>query len=145
MQRVWCVAAVLVLAAGCGPGGPELPVNGIVIMDGVPLEGAAVTFYPEDKAGGTGGSARTGTDGKFVLLGPKGQKGLAAGQYRVTVSKLKGGGAVTDEPVVAAITEAEMAEDLPPHYSNPAQTTLAYSVTGDGKPIEIQLSSGRRK
>ena len=45
---------------------------------------------------------------------------------------------------ILAITDADVKHDLPPTWSNPAQTVLAYSVTGDGKPIEIQLSSKRK-
>lgn len=143
MRRKWWLFAAAALAAGCGSGGAALPVHGIVTLDDVALDGAAVTFYSDDKAGGPGGQGRTGTDGKFVILGPKGESGLAAGRYKVTVSKMKGG--VTDEPVVAALTEADVKSDLPPIYSNPARTILAFSVTGDGKPIEIKLSSKGKK
>ena len=141
--------AFLVLAlsflSGCGGGsGGQLPVNGIVTMDDQPLDSAAVTFFPEEKTGAVGGSAITGSDGKFVVLGPKGEKGLAPGTYKVTVSKRKGG-PVTDEPVIAAPSEAEIrADDLPAIYSDRAQTKLSYAVTGDGKPIEIKLSSKKK-
>jgi hypothetical protein len=139
-MRVWCVIVTALLVAGCGGGGSELPVNGIVTMDNEPLAGASVTFFPEDKAGGTGGTARTGTDGKFVILGPKGQRGLVPGQYKVTVSKASGG--VTDEPVIAAPAEEELRkEDLPAIYSDRNRTKLSYTVTGDGQPIEIKLDS----
>jgi hypothetical protein len=143
MRPAGSVILLALLASGCGSG-PELAVHGVVTLDGVPLDGAAVTFYPEEKAGGTGGSARTGTDGKFVLVGPKRQAGLPPGKYKVTVSKLKGG-PVTDEPVLAAVTEAEAKNDLPAIYSNPAETILSFSVTGDGKPIEIPLRSKPKK
>jgi hypothetical protein len=118
-------------------------VHGIVTLDGEPLDDAAVTFYPDEKTEGTGGSARTGTDGKFVIVGAKGQNGLAPGKYKVTVSKRKGG-PVTDEPVLAAPTEVELKNDLPPIYSNPNETTLSYSVTGDGQPIEIKLFTKKK-
>src|SRR5262245_31347027 len=145
MWRPFCVILVAFLVVGCGSSGGELPVNGIVTWDGTPLDGAAVTFFPDSRAEGTGGTARTGSDGKFVVLGAKGQKGLVPGTYKVTVSKLKGGGAVTDEEVIAAPTEVELRSDLPAIYSNPSQTVLSYSVTGDGKPIEIKLDSKRKK
>ena len=143
MRWAWCVLAVAIVATGCGRSGPVLPVNGIVTMDGQPLDGAAVTFYPEEGSRTMGGTARTGTDGKFVILGAKGEQGLVAGKYKVTVSKMKGG-PVTDEPTLAAVTEAELKSDLPAIYSNPARTILSYSVTGDGKPIEIKLSSKKK-
>ncbi len=118
----------------------------MVCGDGVPLDGAAVTFFPDGKAATLGGMARTGSDGKFVITGAKGEAGLVPGSYKVTVSKLKGGGVVTDEAVVAAPSETEIARknDLPPHYSDPTKTKLSYSVTGDGKPIEIKLTMKKK-
>ncbi|MCI0458408.1 MAG: carboxypeptidase-like regulatory domain-containing protein [Gemmataceae bacterium] len=141
MQRVLVMVGTVVLAVGCGGSGDSsaVPVNGIVTLDGAPLDGATVVFIPEDKAareGTTGGHAKTGTDGKFVILGTKGQSGLAPGQYKVTVSKTK----FYEEPPVGAIVEGELKDDLPPHYSNSARTKLSYTVTGDGKPIEIKLT-----
>jgi len=135
----------LTLICGCSTGGGgQLPVNGIVTMDEQPLDGAAVTFFPDDKAATVGGAARTGSDGKFVVVGPKGEHGLVPGTYKVTVSKRKGG-PITDEPVIAAPSEAEIrADDLPAIYSDRNQTKLSYAVTGDGKPIEIKLSSKKK-
>ncbi len=137
------VFLALCLASGCGGGTvPTIPVNGVVTMDDKPLDGAAVTFYAE--AGGIGGQARTGSDGKFVIVGGDGKsQGLAPGKYKVTVSKmaLPANG---QEPV-GAITDADIKNDLPPIYSNPTQTKLSFSVTGDGKPIEIKLESKPKK
>lgn len=133
--------------SGCSEAGPELPVNGIVYMDDQPLDGAAVTFFPEDASGSLGGMGKTGSDGKFVVLGSDGQDGLAPGRYKVTVNKMEGG--ATDEPVLAAPTAAEIKamsqSQLPAIYSDPARTELAYSVTGDGQPIEIRLKSAPAK
>ncbi len=149
MRRVWCLVVATVLATGCGSGGPLLPAHGIVTLDGRPLDGAAVTFYPEPGVAVTGGTALTGTDGKFVILGAKGQNGLAPGRYKVTVSKLKvqrGENPSPDDPAaVGAITDADLKQDLPPIWSSPAQTILAFSVTGDGKPIEIPLRSKAKR
>ncbi len=130
------------LSSGCGGGGvPTLPVNGIVTMDDKPMDGAAVTFYAE--AGGIGGTARTGSDGKFVVMGGDGKsKGLAPGKYKVTVSKMAIAGNPEEQ---GAVTEADIKNDLPPIYSSPAQTKLSFSVTGDGKPIEIKLESKPKK
>jgi len=144
---MWFTVAGVVLAIGCGgKGGPVLPVNGIVTMDDKPLDEATVTFHPEEQ-GIASGTARTGSDGKFVIKGVKGANGLAPGKYKVTVSKMKlpGGGGPDDPPPVAAVTEADIQNDLPAIYSHPAHTILAYTVTGDGKPIEIKLDSKRKK
>ncbi len=138
--------SLLLVSVGCSEAGPELPVNGTVYLDDQPLDGAAVTFFPLDASGSMGGMGQTGTDGKFVILGSDGQNGLAPGRYKVTVAKMAGG--VTDEPVLAAPTAAEIravSSLIPLQYSDPARSELAYSVTGDGKPIEIRLESDPAK
>lgn len=144
MRRGWFLIVAAVLAGGCSSG-RELPVHGIVTMDGTPLGGASVTFFADAKAASVGGGATTSSDGKFVVLGPKGENGLAPGTYKVTVSKMKGG-PVTSEPVLEAPSEVELQRnDLPAIYSDPNRTILSYSVTGDGKPIEIKLSSKKKR
>ena len=145
MRRACWVVVAGVLLSGCGPGAGELPVNGVVTWDGAPLDAATVTFYPETP-GGTVGTAQTGSDGKFVLVGVRGQQGLPPGKYKATVSKIKlpGDGKAYDDPTAGAVTETELRSDLPAIYSNPERTILSYSITGDGKPTEIELSSNRR-
>jgi hypothetical protein len=150
MMRGLCLgllAAALVAPAGCSSGGNALPVNGIVTLDDKPVSGAKVTFYPEKGSDGVGGTAETGSDGKFDIVGAKGERGLVPGKYRVTVNKgqLKGRGAEGEEPVGAIIPEIDLKDEFPPIYSHPGQTILSYSVTGDGKPIEIKLDSKRKK
>ena len=87
----------------------------------------------------------TGTDGKYVITGGQGKKGLVAGKYKVTVSKGQAAKAGSSEEGAGAVVDADIKDDFPPHYSNPAQTILSYSVTGDGKPIDIQLDSKKKK
>ena len=145
MRLLFCVC--LLFLAGCGKGGPVLPVNGVVTLDGNPVANATVRFYPDEGTDPTSsGYAQTGTDGKFVITSGKGEKGLVPGKYKVTVSK--GGGAKefnSEEGAGAVVPEIEFKDDFPPHYSNPAQTILAYSVTGDGQAIEIKLDSKKKK
>jgi hypothetical protein len=138
-------ASLVGCAVGCGPGTRAIvPVNGIVTMDDKAMDNARVTFYAEK--GGIGGVATTGTDGKFIVLAGDGKgQGLEPGKFKVTVSKMKIPGGGGGDPPVGAITEAEMKDDLPAIYSSPGQTVLSYTVTGDGKPIEIKLDSKRKK
>jgi hypothetical protein len=133
------------LLLGCGSSGPALPVSGIVTLDGNPLPSAQVTFIPEKDTGGHGGVATTGSDGKFVIANAKGEPGLIAGQYKVTVSKGQLKTPSGEESVGAIIEEIDLKDEFPPIYSSPTQTILSYSVTGDGKPIEIKLDSKRKK
>jgi len=129
-----------ILAAGCGGvSGNRVPVNGIVTWDDEPLANATVFFLPNDA--GSSASAVTGTDGRFVLIGVKGGPGIEPGTYKVTVSKNKAISNFNSESGAGAVTEADVKDDLPAYYSHPGHTKLSYSVTGDGKPIEIKLKS----
>jgi hypothetical protein len=73
----------LVTLAGCG--GPKLvPVEGVVMLDGKPVEGATVTFVSDDGKYSFSGS--TDSSGHFALQ--EGEKlGAFPGTYKVTVVK----------------------------------------------------------
>jgi hypothetical protein len=60
-----------------------------VKMGGRPLEGAIVTFTPEDCMldAISGGSGYANVNGRVTLDGPAGVPGLPCGLYRITVSK----------------------------------------------------------
>ena len=80
------VAAGLVGATivGCGRRGPAVEiVEGLVLLDGQPVEGATVLFSPE-------AAGRTGPDGGFRLNAAGGAKfgaGTKIGDYVVTIVK----------------------------------------------------------
>ena len=77
------VAFCALLSVGCGGG--QAKVEGVVTLDGSPVQGATVTFTP------TEGSAVPGiglTDGSGEFRIESGAKsGLASGTYKVTVVK----------------------------------------------------------
>ena len=75
--------AVLGLA-GCGE--DTVPVKGLVMLDGNPVEGATVTFGTEDGKRSYGGF--TDSNGSFFLSGG-GVPGALPGTYKVTVTKAK--------------------------------------------------------
>jgi hypothetical protein len=78
---------------GCGHRGPAVEmVEGLVLLDGAPVEGATVLFSPESSgpAGGLPAAGRTGPDGVFRLNAAGGAKfgaGTKIGEYIVTVTK----------------------------------------------------------
>jgi len=97
---MWRLGAIALAGATCGcapkPAGPEtFPVSGIVTLDGTPVAGADLTFYPVSKDVATGGGhARTGDDGSYeasiyVDGGKSTKPGLPAGEYSVVISKLE--------------------------------------------------------
>jgi hypothetical protein len=88
MRRTfWLIAAALVMA-GCGPAGPDVQfVEGVVTLDGKPLDGASVAFVPIDKSG-ISAAGKTDADGRFRLNATQGKKygkGTVVGDYVVTV------------------------------------------------------------
>jgi len=83
--------AAVVGFVGCGQTGPAVQyVEGVVTLDGSPLEGATVGFSPVDAAKGTAAVGTTDSRGVFKLTAVQGGKpdgGAVAGEYQVTFQK----------------------------------------------------------
>ena len=133
------LAAALLTApgviAGCGSGSgaaDSYPANGVVTLDGQPVEGAIVTFAPTSPEAGVGGAqASTDSSGRFEMshLRDNGQTtvaGLPAGEYRVTITK-----------IVAPPGDASLAKPprntLPAQYQSVEGTPLSAQVTPEGE------------
>jgi hypothetical protein len=147
----WGILApvLLVAAFGCG-GNKPIPVNGVVKLDGKPVEGAAVTFIPE--TGKTpNASGMSDKDGTFRLTTLKPNDGAYPGSYKVIVTY--------QEPYEAATPAGGMQSAfkgfektqktgakkppkyvIPAKYGDPAKTDLKYTVPAEGN-IEIDLKS----
>ena len=88
---VACLLTSMLL--GCGHRGPAVEmVEGLVLLDGQPVEGATVLFSPDagGAADGLPAAGRTGPDGAFRLNAAGGAKfgaGTKIGDYIVTVTK----------------------------------------------------------
>ena len=98
---------------GCGQSGPAVEyVQGVVTLDGTPLEGATVSFSPKGTSG-MGAAGLTQPDGSFTLnaRGAKPGAGTAVGDYSVTVSKV-------EMPEMPNIDEDD------PRYGTPEQERL---------------------
>ena len=87
MKRLLC-AALLVAAAtlpfvgvGCGPKMTKVECK--VTLDGQPVEGATVTFVPEDKEGLTA-SGLTDANGVCVMRTGSDKESVRAGKYKIT-------------------------------------------------------------
>jgi hypothetical protein len=92
MKRLLC-AALLAAAAtlpfvgvGCGP--KMSTVECKVTLDGAPVEGAQVTFVPQDRDG-LSASGITDSSGVCVMRTGSDKESVRAGKYKVTVSKSK--------------------------------------------------------
>src|SRR5262245_40133458 len=76
---------LLLIAAGCNSGKP-VKVEGLVTLEGKPVEGATVTFNPQSDQGHIA-AGRTGSDGTFRLTTFTSGDGALAGDYQVTITK----------------------------------------------------------
>jgi hypothetical protein len=152
---VLLVLPLLLLASGCGKG--LVRVSGTVTLDDKPLEGAMVSFQPED--GGTPATGFTGSDGTFRLTTYSTGDGARPGEYKVTITK-KEEASVGNQPTVGdarsmqeamknfqdkvdkqqADRKAQPKPSLPADYSDPLRTKLKCKVPPDG-PVEFSLRS----
>lgn len=152
--RTWLLvllAGLLVAVSGCG-GDTLVPVEGIVTLDGKPVEGATVVFVP-DNAPGRPAQAFTDADGRFQLSTVS-QRGAQPGTYKVLVTKTTGilpPGAEPPSPDdelkmrkqradYAKHSDQYLKSLLPTAYGSPTTTSLRCKVPPD-QPVVLNLTS----
>jgi len=123
------LVVLVMLAAGCGATDGLVPVAGVVELDGDPLARTAVTFHPVASSSGAGGMAITDSSGRFEVYSPQGKKGMAAGEYKVTLSRRE-----PKVPVVegSAVIESDLTEFIPAKYSDLEKTELTATIGPKG-------------
>jgi len=145
-------AALVVLAAGTGcnrgPAGPVVHmVEGVVTLDGAPLEEANVFFSPVGGEGALPATGFTGADGRFRLTSTRGGKigrGATEGEYVVRVTKIE----VPPPPPAIPMGHPDYGKALPPPRSwAEEQARIKYIVPpryGDAKtsPLRATVSKG---
>ena len=138
LATAFIVGCCAVITAGCGSSDGLVPVAGMVQLDGVPLDRTAVTFLATSPGAGPGGIAITDASGRFVVHSPQGKRGMAAGTYKVTVSRREPKTPVTEG---SAVIDSDLVEHLPAKYSDPEKTELTATIgaQGDGA-LRFELS-----
>lgn len=134
------LAGVCVLVVGCRPS-PFQYVEGLVTLDGVPVEGATVTFRPQEK-GGMMAAGITDAKGLYRLNPLQGKRGAGAmvGEFDVTIIKARDPG------------EGGRLEDLtgkveyltPPAYADLAKSGLKATIKpgrNTGPDVSFELKS----
>jgi hypothetical protein len=149
----WCplLAAAALAAGGCGSG-DRVTVKGTVTLDGAPLEGANVSFMPEDDKG-LPANGVTDAEGRFSLGTLKAEDGARPGSYKVTVTKVELNPATLetfdsrDPAQVRAMREKASKKYKPPpspvpaKYSDPGKTPLRWKVPDDGdKTLDLKTN-----
>jgi hypothetical protein len=151
-KRHLALALVLLIACGCGK--RMAKVEGKILLDDKPLDGATVLFQPED--GGRPASGMTGSDGVFHLTTFTTGDGARTGDYKVVITKKKDSG--PDMAPAAgggpeAMKEAwkkfiakpakgppKESSTIPSEYTDPEKTPLKCRVPTEG-PVEFKLRS----
>jgi len=133
---------LLVVALGCGGG--MKPVEGIVKLDGQPLQGATVVFVPDGSKGDIL-NGFTDASGKFSLL-TKGKTGAPAGNYKVVVTKV----ATSMQPMkpgedaiktMAKGPSKDSGAEVPSKYGTADKTPIKVTLPPSESPVKIDLSS----
>jgi hypothetical protein len=125
----------VLVAGGCGTG-PKAryaEVSGVVTLDGKPLRGAVVRFYPvvEGTEGLPFSTGTTDDAGRYTLTSDAGPAGAVVGKCRVAV-------AWPYRPHGGAADQAPPGPSIPIRYTTALDTPLIVEVK-DGGPQTIDL------
>jgi len=151
MQRNMGLGLLLVgslLLVGCGDTGNSLNVQyveGVVTLDGQPLEGALITFVSQNEGGlDAGGFSDAKGIYKLSSTGGDPERGAVMGEYTVTVSKVE----INDPTVNMSYEEASASklqptqkQLLPVVYQNRKNSPLSATVNKGKNKINIELKS----
>lgn len=151
MQAYTIVAAACFASLGlygCGPPGPAVQfVEGLVLLDGKPLDGAVIGLTPIEGKG-LPATARTDSAGLFRPTSTRGgrpQAGAMVGEYVLTVSKTGYDFGGKPPPAEGDTTTVVPIRSLVPDaYGDSARSPLRLSVKpGEGgkDPLRFELES----
>jgi len=148
---------LLMIQVGCtGKSEKPIKVEGVVTLDGKPVDRAMVSFIPVDK-GGHQANGQTGNDGTFHLTTYTSGDGAIPGDYKVIISKA--GAHDSENNVAPKVDDPKDFEKmksmmmsaskphrpekgtLPADYSDLSKTQLKARVPHDG-PVTFELRSG---
>jgi hypothetical protein len=136
-QKTWLVVSAICLLAliGCSRSSGRQGIEGVVTLDGKPLETGSITFVPQP---GTKGPTAGGTisQGRFAVS-PAG--GTFAGTFRVEITAArKTGRKVADPRLGEMIDETEQA--IPVEYNRDSHLTAEVTEQGSNR-FEFALQS----
>lgn len=141
-DRFFALALLVGLLAVTGCGGPHtVPVEGTVTVNGKPVDGILVEFWPEGS--GPRSSGETDKEGRFSLKTDDGKrKGAVIGKHRVV---LRDTGILGDKFLGRAGEDVDMAKGKKPRvgskFSDVNTTPLKEDVTSDPKKNVFDLKA----
>jgi hypothetical protein len=124
------VALVLLDCAGCDRRPTRVPVAGVVLIDGQPLNRGNIEFVPEH---GRPSSGKIAQDGHFTLTCYDGNDGALVGRHRVQVAASR------------IISDGKIEWFAPPNYADFRTSNINVEITKPIDDLKIELSWGGRK
>jgi len=152
LALITALLAGIMTIPGCNGGGSgadadrpaRTPVSGKVTHNGDPVEGATVVLSPTAQ-GGKPASGLTDASGMYTLRTFETDDGAIAGEYKVTVTKLKVSASSTvseddhNYDHEAADDEAGPEHLLPEKYSSAASTDLTATIPAEGEVTDLNF------
>lgn len=146
MTRLIVVVGLIVPLIGCSKSFNK--VEGTIMLDGQPVVGATVTFMPTFE-GGQSGSGVTDSSGKFKIVNPTNDKGLAKGEYKVLITRAEAEGDFkapdTNDPTGAMAEymkgkmDIKKGKAIPMKATTPKQTLNIRYAKQDSTPFTINV------
>jgi len=132
------ICASCLCLAGCGDGINRVPITGLVTVQGEPLAGASVQFFPQTGTEGEGAIGVSGSDGKFnVISSRQDDSGIPPGKYKVRVSLMMDAGKVL--PPEALQADFPNAQEVVPAPFCTANSTLEVMIPAGGGEVKVDL------
>ena len=131
---VLSLSVLLLCFCGCPTSSENVGwVEGVVTLDGSPVEGATVRFYPTTGRASTG---KTDKDGHYELKYTRSEDGAVIGDHKVTIStEVEADNYEQDDAVEAR------AESIPKKYVSRKTTDLTATVKSGNNTHNFDLKS----
>lgn len=126
VRRLFCFVAITISTTGCQDGPDLVEVEGVVMLDGQPLEGATVTFRPIE---GRPSFGTTDAEGHYSLAYTLEKPGALAGGHSVSITTLR---AASDDAPRRFVKDR-----VPPRYNT--ESTLRVVVEPGQKTHDFTL------
>lgn len=131
-----CIAVTFAIA-GCNDGPGDMPdvgaVTGLVTLDGEPVEGANILFYPVE--GGRSSTAISDAGGAYALIYKGSTLGAKVGEHQISLSTVQEESGTAGDPDYQPARE----EVIPEKYR--ADSELRFTVEPGENTFDISLES----
>ena len=127
------LCTLLISFLGCNKGSGNIgTVEGVVTLDGKPVDRATITFYP---ASGRSSGGYTDENGHYSLVYTRSEKGAVIGEHQVTIST------ELEADYMGGANTEQRDESMPRRYLDRRKTDLTGTVEAGSNAINFELKS----